>query len=63
MRDLNRDDLETLLSEHRYWSGDDVTDEACDCGEWPKEWTKRGEPVPDWIEHVLDAAERAFPLV
>jgi hypothetical protein len=62
---LDRDALEQLLAEHRYSSADDMTDASCACGEWPKKWTRSGypTPIPDWIEHVTDAAFRAFAEV
>lgn len=63
MRNLTHDDLEELLSEHRYSSADDMVDESCSCGEWPTKWTRGGypRPIPGWIAHVLQAAEDQFP--
>ena len=61
MRDISRSELEDILLTHRYWSGDDMTDPACDCGAWPGTYKRNGEPTETWVEHVLAEADENYP--
>lgn len=63
MRNISESELESILYNHRYWSGDDMSDVDCSCGQWPKKWKPNGQPEIDWVTHVISSAALEYPYV